>query len=295
MQFTDPHLVAFEEHRELLTGIAYRMLGSVSQAEDVVQDAWLRWSKIDVKTIKSPRAWLVTATSRLSLDMLKSAQRQREEYYGTWLPEPFLMTNHSVDVVEIDESVSIALMLVLEKLSPAERAGFLLHDVFGHTFEEVGNILDLEPANCRKMVSRARERVRAEKPRFTTTTHEHEELLGRFLGACRAGDMEPLMALLGNSASFHSDGGGKASAVRWVLRDREKIARFFIDTTRLRETKASNTEVKMGMFNGTPAMIVYVDDKPFSTISLEIQDGKIVSIYTHRNPDKLACFEKESI
>lgn len=291
MKLTDPHVAAFEANRGLLTGVAYRMLGSVSDAEDMVQEAWLRWTRADVEAVDSPRSWLLTTVSRLCLDRLKSARAQREQYYGTWLPEPYLGEAMVSPAAEVDESVSIALMLVLEKLSPVERAGFLLHEVFGHTFEEIAKILDKPAANCRKLVSRARIRVRAEKPRFTTTNREHEELLNRFLNACRGGELAPLMELLGDPVSLHADGGGKANAIANVLTDREAIARFFVKVTRGAFTDTENVQIRHLTFNGAPGL-VFIDHGQITTaLSLEIREGKIAGIYSHRNPDKLRWFE----
>lgn len=297
MTFSGSEVATFEEHRGLLTGVAYRMLGSVSDAEDMVQEAWLRWTKADAAEVKSPKSWLLTVVSRLCLDRLKSARVQREQYYGTWLPEPYLeagageATTHAE---QVDESVSIALMLVLEKLSPEERAGFLLHEVFGHTFDEISEILGKSAANCRKMVSRARERVRSEKPRFTATHQEHEELLKKFLDACRAGELEPLLNLLGENASLHSDGGGKATAVPKVLRDRNVIAKFFIHVIRAGNASREGFEPRLTTFNGAPGLLLYVKGHPVTALSLDVQDGKIHAIFTHRNPDKLRLFERES-
>jgi len=287
MHLTDPHAAAFEANRSLLTGVAYRMLGSVSDAEDMVQEAWLRWTRSDPAAVETPRSWLVTVVSRLCLDRLKSARVQREHYYGTWLPEPFLEQKTTSPTVQVDESVSIALLLVLEKLSPVERAGFLLHEVFGHTFEEIAEILDKPAANCRKLVSRARQRVRAEKPRFATTNSEHEELLTRFLEACRLGEMEPLMALLEESASLYSDGGGKAQAVPTVLSGREKVARFFVNIARTPGAATAKSTMRFTTFNGAPGAIISVEGRAVTALSLEIHDGKIAAIFAHRNPDKL--------
>lgn len=293
MYSENPHLAAFEEHRSLLTGVAYRMLGSVSDAEDMVQEAWLRWAGTDAAEIETARSWLVTVVSRLCLDRLKSARVQREQYYGTWLPEPLLEKSSATTsdpASQVDESVSIALLLVLEKLSPVERAGFLLHEVFGHTFEEVAQILGKPAATCRKLVSRAREKVRAEKPRFIVTAHEHEALLTRFLDACRAGEMQPLMDLLGQDAALYSDGGGKASAVPKVLTGREMIAKFFISISRQGGPARGFYETSPTTFNGAPGVLIHVDGQVITALSLEVVDGKISKIFAHRNPDKLKWF-----
>lgn len=293
MKLTDPDAQTFETHRALLTGVAYRMLGSVSDAEDMVQETWLRWTRADAAAIKSPRSWLLTVVSRLCLDRLKSARVQREQYYGTWLPEP-LLTPERTPADQVDESVSIALLLVLEKLSPSERAGFLLHEVFGHTFEEIAEILGKTPVACRKLVSRARERVRAEKPRFPTTHGEHEQLMSRFLAACRDGDIAPLMDLLGEGVAFYSDGGGKVSAVGKVLTDPEAIAKFFISVSRQGGPARGFYETRPAWFNGAPGVLIEMGGQPITAMSLEIVDGKIQKIFAVRNPDKLRGFTQSA-
>jgi RNA polymerase sigma-70 factor, TIGR02957 family len=285
----DPHAAEFEAHREVLMGVAYRMLGSVSDAEDIVQDAWLRWR--EARAVESPRGWLVRVVSRLCLDRLKSARVKREHYFGTWLPEPLVEragVENGARGDEVDESVSIALMLVLEKLSPAERAGFLLHEVFGYDFAEIADILEKNEAACRKLVSRARARVRAERPRFATSHAEHEELMRRFLTACRGGDIEPLLALFGEEVALYSDGGGKAPAVPKVLTDREVIAKFFVGV--VRNLEAEDHEIRPTRFNGAPGVLFVVEGKIVSALSLDVREGRIAAIYGHRNPDKLRAF-----
>jgi RNA polymerase sigma-70 factor (ECF subfamily) len=292
MSLTDPNASVFETHRSLLMGIAYRMLGSVSDAEDMVEETWLRWSQMDPGRVESPRSWLVTVVSRLCLDRLKSARVQREQYYGTWLPEPFLAETSGPSTDNVDESVSIALLLILEKLSPVERAGFLLHEVFGYSFEEIAQVLDKSPVNCRKLVSRARVRVRSEKPRFTVTSREHEELLKRFLDACRAGKLEPLMEMLGDSVALYSDGGGKAAAASKVLVGRDEILRFFLNVFRANRTAFA--DAKTTLFNGAPGILLLENGHVATAISFEVQNGKIAGIFAHRNPDKLWRFGLES-
>lgn len=284
----DPRAVEFEAHRDLLMGVAYRMLGSVSDAEDVVQDAWLRWR--EARDVETPRGWLVRVVSRLCLDRLKSARVRREQYFGTWLPEPLVegFAESPARGAEVDESVSIALMLVLEKLSPTERAGFLLHEVFGYDFAEIAGILEKTEPACRKLVSRARERVRAERPRFAASRAEHEELLQRFLGACRGGEIAPLMDLFGEGVALYSDGGGKAAAVPKVLTEREVIAKFFIGV--VRNLAATGFELRSTRFNGAPGVLFLVDGVIVTALSLDVCEGKIAAIYGHRNPDKLREF-----
>lgn len=292
----DLRATEFEAHRDVLMGVAYRMLGSVGDAEDIVQDAWARWR--GAGDVETPRAWLVRVVSRLCLDRLKSARVRREQYFGTWLPEP-LVDRVSVEggagvagggarAGEVDESISIALMLVLEKLSPVERAGFLLHEVFGYDFAEIAGILEKSEPACRKLVSRARERVRAERPRFAASGAEHAELSRRFLAACRGGEIEPLMALFGESVAFYSDGGGKATAVPKVLTEREVIAKFFIGVAR--NLAAEGFEVRSTWFNGAPGVLFRVGGVVVTALSLDVREGRIAAIYGHRNPDKLREF-----
>lgn len=286
----DAHADEFETHRDVLMGVAYRMLGSVSDAQDIVQDAWLRWR--DARDVESPRGWLVRTVSRLCLDRLKSARVRREHYFGTWLPEPLLETRAGpASAARIDESVSIALMLVLEKLSPVERAGFLLHDVFGYDFAEIAGILEKSEPACRKLVSRARERVRTERPRFTASEAEHEDLLRRFLAACRGGEIESLLKLFGENVALYSDGGGKATAVPEVLTDRAVIAKFF--TRIVRNLEAARFEIRTTRYNGAPGVLFVVDGSIVTALSLDVRDGKIAAIYGHRNPDKLREFAAE--
>lgn len=277
----------FETHRGALRGLAYRMLGSLSDAEDMVQETWLRWTH--ARDVESPRAWLMRVLSRLCLDRLKSARVQREHYYGTWLPEPLVDSAPASRDTEVDESVSLALLLVLEKLSPEERAAFLLHEVFGHRFVEIAHILGKSEPACRKLVSRARRRVHEKQPRFSATREEHEELLRRFLDACRQGELGPMLDLFGERVALYSDGGGKVPAVPKVLTDRTTIARFFIGITR-NNLRAGALTAQCVSFNGAPGVLVLLDGQLLSAISLGVANGKIAAIYGLRNPDKLRKF-----
>lgn len=287
MPASEAHAAEFESHRDLLRGVAYRMLGSVSDAEDIVQDAWLRWR--DARDVESPRGWLVRVVSRLCLDRLKSARVRRESYFGTWLPEPLVDGQaEPASGAKIDESVSIALLLVLEKLAPAERAGFILHDVFGYDFAEIAGILEKSEPACRKLVSRARERVRRDRPRFAASHAEHEELLKRFLAACRGGEIEPLLDLFDEGVALYSDGGGKATAVPEVLSGPAIIATFFIRI--VRNLEAARHEIRPTYFNGTPGVLFLIDGVIVTALSLDVHDGRIVAIFGHRNPDKLREF-----
>jgi len=282
----------FESHRALLQGLSYRMLGSIAEAEDVVQETFLRWLNADHDAIDAPRAWLVRVCSRLAIDQLKSARVRREQYVGPWLPEPMITSDDTpADQLQLDDTISMALLTVLERLTPAERAAFLLHDVFSFDFEEVGRIIDKSAAACRKLASRAREHVRDNKPRFTSVTSEHERLTGAFLQAVHSGDLEQLQSIFQEDVTFHSDGGGKAQAARKVLYGREAVCRFLmaINDRAAKQTAVITHDTRW--FNGAPGLIIYEDDTPTVAFSFAISDGKIHAVYALRNPDKLAGFE----
>ena len=284
----------FEEHRRLLEGIAYRMLGTLADAQDVVQDTYLKWSRADASTIDNPRSWLVTVCSRLAMDQLKSARVRRETYVGPWLPEPFLDEPAPDDRLGTDETVSMALMLALEKLSPAERAAFLLHEVFGYSFEEVAAILNKSEAACRKLASRARAAVQADKPRFQATPEEHQRLLDAFLKAAHAGDLNRLQTVLSEAVELHADGGGKVPTAPEVLRGADAVAQFFIRVMHERRPDRASNEIVTRWFNGVPGILVYEDGRLVVALSAAIESGRIHRIYALRNPDKLAAFEKRN-
>ncbi len=284
----------FESHRGLLTGIAYRMLGSVEEAQDAVQDTFLRWMKTERDEVQSPRSWLVTTCSRIAIDILKSARKRRLEYVGPWLPEPYLEDpSDSPDrQSEIDDSVSIALMLALEKLSPNERAAILLHDVFAYSFKEIGRILEKQPATCRKLASRARERIHAEKPKFTASPNEHRRLLSAFLHAARSGDLETLQSLLVESVELHADGGGKAAAARKILRGDQVVSRFLVSVMNRPVSDETTVRDAHWWCNGMPSLVIYEDQDPTTAVSIEIDLDtlRIRRIFSLRNPDKLRPF-----
>lgn len=279
----------FESHRSFLQGLAYRMLGTVVAAQDVVQDTYLRWDKADVSGVRSPKAWLTKTCTRIAMDELKSARVQREEYHGPWLPEPFLEDGSKKPdyQAQIDDSVSVALMVALEKLSPAKRATFLLHDIFGYSFDEVGEILGKSGAACRKLASRARTSIRADRPRFEATAQDHTRLLESFFTAARSGDLDGLKSLLTESVSLHSDGGGKAIAVPTIISGVEVVAKFFTRIAANEQRSGNEYNAISAWFNGSPALILYENDKPVTAFSLKIKDGNIDTIYALRNPDKL--------
>lgn len=288
----------FEEHRSLLHGIAYRMLGTLADAEDVVQDTYLRLRKSDLKTIRDPRAWLVTTCSRLALDLMKSARVRRESYSGTWLPEPFLETSQAADPAQqlsIDDTVSTALMLALEKLSPAERASFLLHEIFRYSFDEIGQILGKSSAACRKLASRARAAVQSSKPRFPASAEEHQRLLDAFLRAAYSGDLDGLKNLLSESVQLHADGGGKVTTAPRVLLGQKSVAEFFVHVMHTRLASAQTVvELVARRFNGVPGVLIYENHQLVSAMNIAAEGGRIQRIYALRNPDKLAAFGTNS-
>ena len=270
---------SFDPLRPRLTRVAYRMLGSVADAEDVVQEAFIRWMGADRDVVIEPEAFLRRTVTRLCLDQLKSARRKRETYVGPWLPEPVLEE-------EADEDVTLPLMLALERLSPLERAAFLLHDVFGIGFEEISATLQREPAACRQLAARARGHVREARPRFKVEKDRGLEIAEAFFAASRSGDMAALGAMLAADVTVHADGGGKRPAAMepivgldHVLQTHKALAARF--------RKRGSTLVRTAFINGLPGFVTRESDGELQTTALEIEDGKVAAIYVMRNPDKL--------
>ncbi|MEM9158802.1 MAG: RNA polymerase sigma factor SigJ [Verrucomicrobiota bacterium] len=282
----------FESYRSLLQGIAYRMLGSVAEAEDIVQETYLKFSAANPAEIQNLRSWLVTVCSRLSLDRLKSAQRRRETYVGPWLPEPLLTTDATpATQLSIDDTVSTALLYTLERLSPSERAAFILHDIFEYSFDEISEILNKTPAACRKLASRARTHAQANKPRYETTPETHQRLIDSFFKAIKEGDFETLEQILAEDVTFISDGGGKAIAARKALEGIDIIAKFFIGINK--QAIASNLQYtyQPTWYNGAPALLLFEHDQAITAFNLHVVDKRIQTIFAHRNPDKLALLK----
>lgn len=270
---------AFAPLRSKLVRVAYRMLGSVADAEDAVQETFLRWMRVERGEVREPEAFLRRTVTRVCLDQLKSARRQRETYIGPWLPDP---------VVEEDEveDVTLPLMLALERLSPLERAAFLLHDVFGLGFEEVAATIDRDPAACRQLAARARVHVREARPRFEVEKKRGLALAEAFFTASRGGDMKALGALLADDVRVHADGGGKRPAAaepivgfEAVMKAQQYLASLF--------EKHPSTLVRFGFVNGLPGFITREADGELQTTALAIEEGRIAAIYVVRNPDKL--------
>jgi RNA polymerase sigma-70 factor (ECF subfamily) len=281
-------LAVFEQHRNLLFSIAYRMLGSVADAEDTVQEAFIRWQRASDQDIQSPKAFLVTIVSRLSITLLQSARVQRESYVGEWLPEPLVTEpgSNASEILQVDESVSMALLLMLERLTPAERAVFLLHEVFDYTHAEIAATLNLSEVNCRQLLRRAQQHVRLVRPRFKAPTQEHAELLERFYLAAKSGDMDRLTSLLSSDVVMHTDGGGKATALILPIHGPEKVARAAVFG--LRRVESLNVLQRSLEINGRPGVVSYRDGRPQSVFTIEVSNGRIEAIYIVTNPEKMA-------
>jgi RNA polymerase sigma-70 factor (ECF subfamily) len=269
----------FDPLRPKLIRVAYRMLGSVADAEDMVQEAFIRWMGADRSEVREPEAFLRRTVTRLCLDQLKSARRQRETYVGPWLPDPIVEE-------EPEDDVTLPLMLALERLSPLERAAFLLHDVFGLGFEEVAETIDRDPAACRQLAARARTHVREGRPRFQVEQSRGVELAQAFFTASRSGDLKALGAMLASDVSIHADGGGKRSAAMHPILGYEAVIKVHEQLAALFREHGSSL-VRAGFINGLPGFVTREADGELQSTALEIVDGKVVAIYIVRNPDKL--------
>ncbi|MFB9962507.1 RNA polymerase sigma factor SigJ [Sinosporangium siamense] len=275
----------FEAIRPRLVGVAYGLLGSLGEAEDVVQEAWLRLCRTAYADIEDVTGWLVVTVSRLALDVLRSARVRREEYVGPWLPEPVLEDGDPADRVTLDESMSMAMLVVLESLSPAERTAFVLHDVFGLTFAEVGQVVGRTPAACRQLAARARGHVRGRAPRFAVDQDEHRKVVDAFAGACAGEDLRALLSLLDPDVVLRSDGGGLAKAARRPLHGPDRVSRFLVGVVRRytsRQLVLAPTSV-----NGWAGLCGTRDGRLKFVIGLAVADGRITEIYMVTNPEKL--------
>jgi len=269
----------YETLRPLAFSIAYRMLGSVSEAEDVVQESLLRLHRAE--DVEHPKAFVATVVTRLSIDELRSARVRRETYVGPWLPEPIVTTDSRPD----DESVSMALLVTLESLNPVERAVFLLHDVFDYGYDEIAEIVGKSRENCRQLALRARRHVEAGRTRFEASREQRDALAARFFDAVREGDLDGLVSLLAEDAVATGDGGGKAAARKTPLHGGAKIARFMLGLMRLAERDAYEFDFRE--VNGRPGALIRQDGRVISALSLEIADGRVTEFLSVANPDKL--------
>lgn len=274
-------LADFQRERKRLVRLAYRMLGSFSEAEDVVQDSWLKWEQVE-GGIDSPAAYLTRVVTRLCLDRLKSARLRRETYIGPWLPDPLVGSTDPDETIADD--ITVTLMLAMERLSPLERAAFLLHDVFDVALSDVAVTLSREPAAVRQLASRARKRIQAARPRFSVEAAEADRITQAFFVAARDGDTASLASLLAQEVEIHSDGGGKVMAFRNVIRGVDRALRLFAGLQRKNAPTAQL--LRTAEIDGLPGYIS-VDRGLVQTTALDIRDGKIAAIYIVRNPDKL--------
>jgi RNA polymerase sigma-70 factor (ECF subfamily) len=290
---------SFEPYRRRLLGLAYRMLGSMADAEDAVQETYLRWHGADRDKVSDAKAFLMTTTTRICLDMLTSARARREEYVGPWLPEPIFDTAALTPDghMELAEDLSIALLLTLDRLSPLERAAFLLHDVFDFSFSEVATALERSEPACRQLAARARANVRAARPRGLTTPPassggidaKHARLLSAFAAATQSGDLNALTLLLASDVRVVTDGGGKVRAALNVIDGADRVAQFLVGVTRKHEDAwwRDDFTLRFALVNGLPGVVVDAPEGPVQTTAFEIEDEVIKALYVVRNPDKL--------
>jgi RNA polymerase sigma factor (sigma-70 family) len=280
----DDNALVFQTHRPRLLRLAYRMLGSFAEAEDIVQDAWIRWRDVDASQVRQPAAFLARTVTRLCLDDMKSARTRRETYVGSWLPEPIIQPQED-EVLPLDE-LTLTLMMALERLSPLERAAFLLHDVFDVPLDEVAVTLDRDAAAVRQLAVRARKHVQTAKPRYPVARDEGARLAQAFYAASSHGDIAGLRAMLAETVVLHADGGGKAHAFLKPIIGLDKVLRLFGGLYRKLTTKPS-VLVQWTWIDGLPGFISYERDGALQTTALAIEDGRIHAIYITRNPDKL--------
>ncbi|WP_121188287.1 RNA polymerase sigma factor SigJ [Nocardiopsis sp. Huas11] len=288
----------FVEHRSALTGVAYRVLGTASDAEDVVQEAWLRWSRVDHATVDDPRAYLVTVVSRIAVDRLRSARARRESYVGEWLPEPVSALPDGSERAEIADSVEFALLVVLETLSPLERAVFVLREAFQFPYAEIAEIIGREEAATRQLARRARDHVEERRPRFEADPATRRRITERFLAACLEGDLDGITGLLAEDATLVGDGGGRAKAPLRTLHGWSKVGRFLAAVTQPANSRRfldsigvdSMADLWSGIveINGGPAAVIASGDLVLTVIILDIADDRVRNVYMIVNPEKMS-------
>jgi RNA polymerase sigma-70 factor (ECF subfamily) len=282
-------LETFLELRDALFGVAYRMLGSATEAEDVVQDAYVRWCQRGHVTVDAPSAYLTTIVTRLCIDRSRSARSRRETYKGPWLPEPLEVDAPGPgESAELADSLSLAFLVLLEELQPVERAAFLLHDVFDYPYDEIAGIVNRSEAACRQLVSRARHRVDAPRRRFDADRAHGRELTRRFVVACGTGDLDGLLSLLADDVTVWTDGGGKVRAALRPVTGPQRAARFLLSVAKRLPTGVSSREVDL---NGQPGLIFEVDGSVTMALSLDVTGGLVVDVRMVTNPDKLVALQ----
>ncbi|MGA7730138.1 MAG: RNA polymerase sigma-70 factor [Chloroflexia bacterium] len=288
-------LDTFNSYRPLLFSIAYRMLASAADAEDILQEAYLRWEHASEDEVRSPKSYLSTIVTRLSIDHLRKEKARREVYVGPWLPEP-LMTSYNPDLtrtVELAESLSMAFLLLLETLGPVERAVFLLREVFDYDYSEIAHIVGKSESNCRQVVRRAQHHLRERRPRFPVSREHQEQMIRSFILATTQGDMQGLVNLLTDDITFISDGGGKAQAALNPIYGADRVVRFIFGiVAKLRATP--NVSVSVSELNGQLGIITYVDDQPTATLTFTYEGDRISGIHSVVNPDKLHSITAKS-
>ena len=286
----------FEAYRPFLYSIAYRMLGSMSDAEDIVQETYLRFSTAATDEIRSLKSYLSTTVTRLCLDYLKSARVQREQYIGPWLPEPVLTGDTTLlpdEAPEMRESISMAFLVLLERLTPPERAVFLLHEVFDYSFPEIGEIIGKSSTNCRQIFHRAKEHLAEQRPRFDPSPVHQQQLLTRFLAACQSGNLPALTETLAQDVTAWADGGGKASAALRPVTGLDQVARYCLGIiSKYSSRYADSFTVSFEEVNGSLALLVWVDGHIFFLLTFAGQE-QIQAIWIMRNPEKLAVIERQ--
>lgn len=282
----------FEQYRPVLFRLAYGMLGRAAPAEDAVQETYIRWQKQDINQIRSPKAWLSKVLNRICLDEIKSARVRKETYVGPDLPEPILTERpESPEMpLELAESLSMALLVVLDRLTPVQRAVFLLRDAFDYEYASISDIIDKPQSNCRKIAQRARHRIRDEKPPINRHEGEKEKLLKTFVDAIQKGDIREIESVLAEEAILYSDGGGKVTAARKPVSGANNIARFLAG---IRKKTTRNLHLEFTHINGTPGVLTYLDKELNNVWSFRIENEKIQSLYVVLNPDKLTYVKKQ--
>jgi RNA polymerase sigma-70 factor (ECF subfamily) len=276
----------FVLHRNLLFTVAYEMTGSAADAEDLLQETWLRWAQVEHDHVRDPRAFLVRITTRLALNRLRTVQRQREAYVGPWLPEPLLTTPDVAEDVALADSVSFAMLTVLETLMPAERAVFVLREVFDLPYDDIAAALDRSPAAVRQLAHRARSHVAARQPRIEVSLRERDAVVSRFLEAAGTGDFEALMEVLAPDVVLVTDGGGKTRAALRPILGRDKVLRF------MQGVADPLADLELRTVNGGPALCVTKDGEVDTIVNFLVEDGQVTGMYAVRNPDKLGRLEE---
>jgi RNA polymerase sigma-70 factor, ECF subfamily len=287
---TEDRLQAFHQHRAVLFSIAYRMLGSLADAEDMLQESFIRWQQVapDVE-IGSTRAYLVTILSRLCINHLQSARVKREQYVGQWLPEPLVTSpNVLLDLSlssQLDDSISMAFLVLMERLTPMERAVFLLREVFDYEYSEIAQTVNQSESNCRQILRRARQHIKEARPRFDPSPQQRDKLLKEFLDASLRGDLDGLVAVLSNEITFYSDSGGKAAALPNPIYGAQNVARAVLGS--LNKFVPRNIVSRFARINGQPGIVNYMDGHPHSVLTVDVINQRICNIYVVSNPKKL--------